>query len=159
MKKSHRVNASGSASGKGRSVSRSVLVLVVFLAVAATGAALYLLPSSSSSGRVSAQSARGDQKRFKATRKIVVDKDSGEARMPTEEELDKLVSDLRELTKRDEGLPQQSVGDQGMVALDLEGGFGGTFLARPRADGTMETRCVFSFDEAAEFMGLVEETF
>jgi hypothetical protein len=28
-------------------------------------------------------------------------------------------------------------------------------LARPRADGSIETRCVFTFEEGAEFLGLV----
>jgi hypothetical protein len=39
----------------------------------------------------------------------------------------------------------------------LGGGFAGVMLARPRTDGTYETRCVFSFEEGAEFLGLVAE--
>jgi len=30
-------------------------------------------------------------------------------------------------------------------------------LARPADDGTFETRCVFTFEEGAEFLGLVED--
>ena len=59
------------------------------------------------------------------------------------------------MTKRsDENLPSVSLTNGG-VGLDLDGGFGGTILARPTADGTMETRCVFTIEEATEFLGLV----
>jgi len=30
-------------------------------------------------------------------------------------------------------------------------------LARPNADGTWETKCVFTLEEGAEFLGLVED--
>jgi hypothetical protein len=30
-------------------------------------------------------------------------------------------------------------------------------LARPRADGSFDTRCVFTFEEGAEFLGLVAD--
>ena len=30
-------------------------------------------------------------------------------------------------------------------------------LARPKADGTFETRCVFTLEEGAAFLGLVED--
>jgi hypothetical protein len=31
-------------------------------------------------------------------------------------------------------------------------------LARPNADGTWETRCVFTMDEGLRFLGLVEQS-
>lgn len=145
---------------KGRTFPPFLLSLIVCIGAAGIVTVLYLSSTGPASGSVSAavpQPSPNGQKRYKATKKIVVDERSGEARMPTEAEVTKLVSDLRELTKRDEGLSERTAGDQGMAMIDLEGGFGGTFLSRPNADGTMETRCVFSFDEAAEFMGLVEE--
>jgi hypothetical protein len=40
--------------------------------------------------------------------------------------------------------------------VDLGGGFGGVMLARPAADGSWETLCVFTFEEGAAFLGLVE---
>lgn len=146
---------------KGRVLSPFVLSLIVCVFAVGVVTALYLSSTGSASGHVMAaapQPSPNGQKRYKATKKIVVDDRSGEARMPTEAEVDKLVSDLRELTKRDENLPEKTIGDQGMATIDLEGGFGGTFISRPNADGTMETKCVFGFEEAAEFMGLVEET-
>ena len=41
------------------------------------------------------------------------------------------------------------------MTVDLDGGFGGILLARPNDDGTWETRCVFTLEEGAEFLGLV----
>jgi len=43
----------------------------------------------------------------------------------------------------------------GAVTVDLEGGFGGVLLARPGEDGVWETRCVFTIEEGADFLGLV----
>jgi hypothetical protein len=101
--------------------------------------------------------ALAQTKRYKATRRIVVDRPSGQLRMPTTEEVQKLVTDLASLTKRAaEGLPEGSVPGGG-VATDLDGGFGGVMLARPNEDGTFETRCVFTFEEGAGFLGLVED--
>ena len=41
--------------------------------------------------------------------------------------------------------------------MDLAGGFAGVLLARPNDDGTWETRCVFTVEEGAAFLGFVEE--
>lgn len=103
------------------------------------------------------QNPPGQQKKYKATRPIVVDAQSGEVRMPTADEVADTVTNLVTLTKRtEEGLTgTTSIG--GAVGVDLDGGFGGVMLARPTEDGTMETRCVFTFEEAAEFLGLVED--
>jgi hypothetical protein len=43
----------------------------------------------------------------------------------------------------------------GGVTAKLDKAFGGVVLARPKADGSIETRCVFTFEEGAEFLGLV----
>ena len=143
--------------GRDRSASKSFLPLILCLAVITVGVALYLLPSSSSSTRVSAQTSRGGQKRFKATKKIVLDRQTGQSRLPDEQELTKLVDDLQTLTQRStEGFETQVAGGVG-EAVNVDPGFGGTFVARPKEDGTMETRCVFSFEEAAQFLGLVED--
>jgi hypothetical protein len=45
--------------------------------------------------------------------------------------------------------------DTGGVTAKLDKAFGGVVLARPKADGSFETRCVFTFEEGAEFLGLV----
>jgi len=41
--------------------------------------------------------------------------------------------------------------------MGLEGRFGGVVLGRAHADGTTEVRCVFTMEEAAEFLGLEED--
>ena len=46
----------------------------------------------------------------------------------------------------------------GMKLVNLEGRFNGVVLGRANADGTTEIRCVFSMEEAAEFLGLEEVT-
>jgi hypothetical protein len=77
--------------------------------------------------------------------------------MPTKKEVDDVVENLATLAKRPtEGLPQASAANGG-VAVDLDGGFNGIMLARPNADGTWETKCVFTFEEGVEFLGIVEE--
>jgi hypothetical protein len=45
----------------------------------------------------------------------------------------------------------------GATVIDLDGGFGGVLLGRPNGDGTWETKCVFTLEEGAEFLGLVED--
>jgi hypothetical protein len=97
------------------------------------------------------------KKRYKATRPLVVDRQTGELRIPTRQEIDDALESLATLSKHpSEGLQQTSVANGG-VAVDLDGGFGGVMLARPNADGTWETKCVFTFDEGVEFLGFVED--
>lgn len=102
------------------------------------------------------KSSNAAPKKFKATRAIVVDQQTGQRRMPNQEEIDEVVGNLNQLANRPENLPE-SPGAGGAVVVDLEGGFGGVMLARPSDDGNWETRCVFTFEEGAEFLGLVED--
>src|SRR5215203_1850707 len=127
-----------------------VITAVVIVAFIGIGALFF----TKSPRTVSAQQA---DKKYKATKSIVVDRDTGAVRRPTTEEVEDLVKTLQATTRRsDENLQSLPVAGGG-VALDLDGGYAGTFVARPNEDGTMETRCVFSFEEAAEFLGLVED--
>lgn len=97
------------------------------------------------------------KKRYTATRAIVVDSQSGELRMPTAQETQELVDSLVVLTNRSaEGL-QITTLPNGARAVNLENRFQSVMLARPNPDGTSETRCVTTFDEAADFLGLVED--
>jgi hypothetical protein len=106
-------------------------------------------------GRDGAQGNQGTRRNFRATRRIVVDPQTNQARMPTPAEVDELVSQLTSLTARPEVLPERA-GLGGAVGADLGGGFGGAMLARPNEDGSFETLCVFTFEEGADFLGLVE---
>ena len=100
-----------------------------------------------------AQAAKG--KSYKATRAFVVDKDTGKARMPTQQEVDDVVANLSALGQRPTDTLQTSSQASGAVTVDLDGGFGGVLLARPNDDGTWETKCVFTLEEGAEFLGIV----
>jgi len=96
-------------------------------------------------------------KKFKATRAFVVDKQTGAVRMPTPAEVDAVVTTLTALGQQPSENLTQTTQPNGAVSVDLAGGFSGILLARPGEDGTWETRCVFTVEEGAEFLGLVEE--
>ena len=129
------------------------------LAILATAvAALALAIVSLTAGtEVSAQSAQAKAKKFKATRAFVVDKQSGEVRLPTQEEVDQVVQELTTYSQK----PAESIAPttqaDGTTVIDFGTGSGGVVLARPNADGTFETRCVFTLEEGAAFLGLVED--
>lgn len=135
------------------SFSRSTLAILLG-ALAVVSIAVIVMGSNRSSSSVHASPI--NQKRYKATKPIVVDKQTGQPRMPNQEEIDQVVSTLSVLAARPEDLPQTQTAT-GAVVIDLEGGYNGVMLARPNADGTLETRCVFTFEEGAEFLGLVED--
>ena len=103
------------------------------------------------------QTAPGQQKKYKATRAIIKDKDTGEVRLPTPEELQQTIDSLASLTHRDVGAAEATpTAVAGYSALGLSP-TAGVFVARANEDGTMETKCVSTFEEAAAFLGLVEE--
>jgi hypothetical protein len=130
---------------------RTIIALVVGVIVVVTITVLSFGSTASSSAKSS------NQKRYKATRPLVVDKQTGQPRLPSQEEIEQTVSNLRALANRPESLPQVAT-SSGAVVVDLEGGFNGVFLGRPNADGTWETRCVFTLEEGMEFLGLVADT-
>jgi hypothetical protein len=94
-------------------------------------------------------------KKYKATRAFVVDKESGEIRMPTQEEVDQLVANLSELGQRADDTLPRAVAANGTEFVDAAGAFGGIMLGRPNGDGTWTTLCVFTLEEGANFLGLV----
>jgi D-alanyl-D-alanine carboxypeptidase len=150
MRKSRSVKKTASArrfSGKSR-------LAILATAVAALALAIVSLTAGTS---VSAQSAQGKAKKFKATRAFVVDKQSGEVRLPTQEEVDQVVQELTTFGQK----PAESVAPttqaDGTIVIDFGTGSGGVVLARPNGDGTFETRCVFTLEEGAAFLGLVED--
>jgi hypothetical protein len=95
-------------------------------------------------------------KKYKATRAFVVDKQTGAVRMPTQVEVDEVVASLAALGQKSDDLPTATAPD-GTVSVDLAGGFGGVLLARPGEGGAWETLCVFTVEEGAAFLGLVED--
>ena len=120
----------------------------------AVAAAIFLWTGATPIAAV-AGSDQAKAQRYKATRAFVVDKQTGEVRMPTQEEVDEVVSNLTALGQRDaEGLTQATQ-STGAVTVDLDSSNSGIMLARPNGDGTFETRCVFTIEEGAAFLGLV----
>ena len=145
----------GKRTASKRRVSGKSRLAILATAVAALALAIVSLTAGA---EVSAQSAQGKAKKFKATRAFVVDKQSGEVRLPTQAEVDEIVQNLTTLGQRPTDNLQQSTASNGAVGLDLDGGFGGIVLASPKEDGTFETRCVFTLEEGAAFLGLVEDS-
>lgn len=125
-----------------------IKLVMIFAVIAIVGAVVFLTGTKSSNA---------SQKKYKATREFVVDKQTGQKRLPTQEEIDEVVANLSQLANRPENLPP-SEGAAGAEVVDLEGGYNGVVLARPGADGGYETKCVFTFEEGADFLGLVEDT-
>ncbi len=131
---------------KGKRVRVAALITLFVLAVAVVAA--IALPRNSS------QAAK--QKKFKATKEIVLDQATGTLRRPTSEETDLMVEQISSLTNRStEGLTVQPAANGGEM-MDLEGRFGGVVLGRATADGGTEVRCVFTMEEATAFLGLEE---
>jgi hypothetical protein len=105
----------------------------------------------------SAQQNPGKAKKYTATREITRDDQTGALRLPTAQETETLVDRLVALTNHSsDGLQVRSL-PNGAAVINLEGRFAPVMLARPNPDGTSEVRCVTSFEEAADFLGLVED--
>jgi hypothetical protein len=69
-----------------------------------------------------------------------------------------MIASLRSLTNRSsEGLTATTHPD-GTTQVNLKGRFNSVVVARANADGTMETRCVTTLEEATAFLSLRPET-
>jgi hypothetical protein len=134
--------------GKGLSLKNALTFAAIAIGVLATTSAL------SAAGAAEPQSKA---KHYKATRAFVVDKVNGAVRMPTQQEVDEVVANLTALAQKPEDSLTQTTQSSGAVSVDLDGGFAGIILARPAADGSMETRCVFTLEEGIAFLGIVED--
>ncbi|HEY7171484.1 MAG TPA: hypothetical protein VH417_11595 [Vicinamibacterales bacterium] len=120
------------------------------LVAAALGAALATVWSPAASAQ------QGRSKKYVATRAITVDRQTGQLRVPTAEETQELVDRLVAMTNRStDGLQAVTLAN-GTTTVDLQGRFESVMVARPNPDGTSEVRCVNTFAEAADFLGLVE---
>jgi hypothetical protein len=105
---------------------------------------------------VGAADAANKSEKYTATRAIAMDSATGKYRKPNAAEIEKLVSDLKAMTRQPVATAMTPTArNTGGITAKLDKAFGGVVLARPRADGSIETRCVFTFEEGAEFLGLV----
>ena len=132
-----------------------------FSAALAVSLLLFAVPITASetdsqqSGKVSRapEAARDDDSgSYVAERAIFRDATSGALRKPSPKETSELVRSLKTLTKRGE-LKATTTGD-GTGVVELDGQYQMVIVARAAEDGTYETLCVSSFEEAAEFLGL-----
>jgi hypothetical protein len=131
---------------KGKRARVGIFVAFVVLAIAVI--ATIALP------RKSSQAA---PKKYRATKEIILDKATGTLRKPTQEETDAMVAQISSLTNRStEGLNTTSSAN-GTQMVDLQGRMGSVVLGRATADGGTEVRCVFTFEEGADFLGLEED--
>jgi hypothetical protein len=128
---------------KGKAIGTLVVAALALFVIVTTGP-----------GISAAQSAQAKAKHYKGTRAIIVDADTGELRLPTQQEVDQAVKGISSLVPRPVEEAQERTVSSGAIAVSLDGG--GVVLARPNGDGTFETRCVFTFEEGADFLGLVE---
>ena len=142
--------------GLGSKSGSRLPILLAFAGVVLIAGVISFIGYFFSVQNVEAQALR-DRSKYKATRPIVVDPNTGERRMPSNKEINDLVDSLQVLTKRPAGGLKSASLQNDATAIDLDGGFNGVMLARPTAAGTFETRCVFTFEEGIEFMGLVED--
>lgn len=92
------------------------------------------------------------------TRAIIRDEATGQLRKPTRTEVASMIQSLQRLTTP----PTTSI--KGRVMANgttrqgsINGGFATVVLGRATADGSIETRCVQTFEEGVEFLGLADE--
>ena len=130
---------------------------VLLGAAAAVSIAIIALAGSTRAAAPNDVADQAKAKHYKGTRAFVVDKATGAVRLPTQQEVDEVVANLAALGQRPTENLQESTHSSGAVVVDLDGGFNGVMLARPNPDGTWETKCVFTVEEGAEFLGLVED--
>src|SRR5215210_7207841 len=125
---------------KGTAIGALVVTALALLIAVTTGA-----------GTSAAQSPEAKAKQYKGTRAIIVDAATGQLRLPTQQEVDQAVKSISSLVPRPVEEAQERTVLSGAIAISLDGG--GVVLARPNGDGTFETRCVFTFEEGADFLG------
>jgi len=98
------------------------------------------------------QSAKGAVM-YVPTKAIVIDAKSHQARKPTATEVDQLMVTIKPLANQGKAHQAQKTAS-GSLSLHIGDSNDYVVLARPAANGTSETRCVSTFDEAVEFLGL-----
>ena len=126
-------------------IMKGLLLTILFSGIMAAGGTTGL-----------AQSAQKNGKKYIATKEIIFDKATHRLRKPTDAETQALVDQVSALTNRStEGLTVKQL-PNGTKQVNLQGRFNEVVLGRANADGTVETRCVSSLEEAIAFLGLEE---
>ena len=123
-------------------------IFVAFVVLAIAVIATIALPRKSSHAQA---------KKYKATKEIILDKNTGTLRKPTQEETDAMVAQISSLTNRSTDGLATTTSANGTQMMDLQGREGSVVLGRATADGGTEVRCVFTLEEATDFLGLEED--
>jgi hypothetical protein len=92
------------------------------------------------------------REKWVGTKAIIRDVATGKVRKPTAAETEQLVSTIRQLAARP-AVRTQSTTRQGTS----EDGYQQIIIARATEEGGLETLCVSTFEEAATFLGLVQQ--
>ncbi|HYK00148.1 MAG TPA: hypothetical protein VE974_00190 [Thermoanaerobaculia bacterium] len=95
------------------------------------------------------------RERWSATRAIIFDHATKTLRKPTAAETASMVEHLEKMTSKPVRSIAGRVQANGTRQGSIEGEHATVVVARATADGQYETLCVQTFDEAAEFLGLV----
>lgn len=95
------------------------------------------------------------KERWSATRAIIFDQATKTLRKPTAAETASMVEHLEKMTSKPVRTIAGRVQANGTRQGSIEGEQANVVVARATADGQHETLCVQTFDEAAEFLGLV----
>ena len=86
---------------------------------------------------------------------IIIDQETKQLRKPTMSEVALMVQHLRRMTSRPARAIASRVQSNGVRQGSIEGDQANVVVARATEDGQYETLCVQTFDEAADFLGLV----
>jgi hypothetical protein len=109
-------------------------------------------PSSRTLGAQTQKVVREDLVKKLTGKKIRVDKQTGQPRAATEAEARATVQQLTALLEPPSGPPQVDYRRDGAQVATVDGYLNRAVIARPRANGTFETRCVSTLDEAVAFL-------
>lgn len=95
------------------------------------------------------------QELWQGSRAIIFDQETKQLRKPTMAEVAQMVRHLRQMTSKPVQAIAGRVQSNGVRQGSLEGEQANVVVARAKEDGQYETLCVQTFDEAADFLGLV----
>ena len=95
------------------------------------------------------------REKWTASRPIIFDQATRKLRKPNATETAAMVESLQQLTSKPVTAIRGRIQTNGVRQGSIEGEQANVVIARATADGQYETLCVQTFDEAAEFLGLV----
>lgn len=129
---------------------RRLWASIVVATLVASGMALPV--SVRTVGAQTQKAAREDLVKKLTGKKIRLDKQTGKPRAVSEGEARETVRQLSALLARPAAPPEVTYRRDGTQVATVDGYLSRTIVARPRENGTFETRCVTTLDEAVAFL-------